>query len=90
MCLKHTVDFLLCWRSESRRRGIYVCILPLGVSALASAREHLNELFEVDGVLPHVFYHASSYLVVLALVAIELVGKGVEEAVTWRKLAISE
>lgn len=82
MCLKHTVDFILRRRSESCRRGVYVCILPLGVSALASTWEHLDELFEVDGVLPHVFYHASSYLVVFALVAINLVGKGIEEAVS--------
>lgn len=82
VCLKYTVDFILCRRSEVRRRGIYVCILPFGVSALASTREHLDELLKIYGVLPHIFYHASSYLVVLALVAIELVGKGVKKAVT--------
>lgn len=82
MCLKHTVDFILCWRSEICRRGIYVGVLSFWISALPPTWEHLDELFEVDGVLSHIFYHASSYLVVLALVAIELIGKGVEEAVT--------
>lgn len=82
MCLKHTVDFILRWRSECCRRGIYVCILSFWIPALPSTWEHLDELLEVDGVLPHIFYHASSNLVVLALVAIKLIGKGVKEAVT--------
>ena len=78
VCLKHTVDFLLCWRRECWRRGIYVGILSFWISALPSSWEHLYELLEVDGVLPHIFYHASSNLVMFALVAIELVGKGVK------------
>ena len=62
--------------------GIPSGILPLWVTSKSTARVYVNELLEQVRVLTHVFDDAGADLVVGALVAINLIGQGIEEAVS--------
>ena len=65
VCLENTVDLFLSWGSIAGRRGECSGILSLGVPSHATARVHVNELFVVVAVLPHVLNHTcTDFLVV--------------------------
>ena len=57
-------------------------ILSLGVTASTTTRMHFDELLIEVGMLTHVFDCCQAYLAMPRLVAIKLVGEGIEKAVT--------
>lgn len=57
-------------------------ILAFRIASSATAGLHINELLVIVAILFHVFNGLSADFVVLALVAIELVGESVEKTIT--------
>lgn len=57
-------------------------ILPLWIAAGASARADFDELLVVVGMIPHVIDDCSTNSDMMFLGAVELVGEGVEEAIS--------
>lgn len=83
MTLKSSVDFRCgraCIAERSRKAS---GILPFGVSSGSTARVYFNELLVVGSVFPHMPNHTRTQLSMLGLVSVELIGKGVEEAIPY-------
>lgn len=78
---KDAVDLGLGGRREGDGCGIGAGILPLGVPTRAAPRVDRDELLVVVGVQAHVLDDAASDVGMLVLVAIHLVGQGVEETI---------
>lgn len=79
--LKDTIYFLCSRRRKGDGRRIYPSIFSLRIPSLSSSWKYVDELFVVVGVLTHVFDHASSDLVVIILVPVDLIGKSIKQAV---------
>ena len=82
MTLENTVDFLCCGRGSMKRCGESPSVLSLGITTSATARVYLNELFVEICMLTHVFDCCLADFTMAGLVAIELIGEGIEKAVT--------
>lgn len=80
-CLPGRVDLLLgrgCIHKSRRGRAN---ILSLWIPALTTALGHVDKWFVRIGVLPHLLNDPLANLSMLALVAMDLVGQGVEKAI---------
>lgn len=81
MVLEDSVDVGGGGRLKGGRRGVGAGIFAFGVASNATAGVHVDELFVVVGMLTHVVDDTRANGGVFILVAIQLVGQGVEEAV---------
>lgn len=82
MSFENTIDLGRSRGLDADGLGINTSVLSLGISALAPAGVDVDELLVVFGMFTHIINHASSNLVVFILVAVDLIGKGVEETIT--------
>lgn len=82
--IEHTVDIVGGRRGRVARRGEAAGSLAFGVPTSTTTDIDIDELFVVAGILTHVVYDPSPDHVMVVLVAVELVGKSVEEAVACR------
>lgn len=85
ICLKDAVDF--CGRGSRgvAGGGVAAGIFPLRISTNAAARGDLYEGFVELGIFSHKVYDLCTNSGMLVLSTVELVGKGVEEAVACRR-----
>ena len=82
MALEDTVDFFCCGWGSIERCGESPSVLSLGITTSATARVYLNELFVEVCMLTHVFDCCQADFSMAGLVAVELIGEGIEKAVT--------
>lgn len=81
MALKHTINVGLGRGSNVWWRRVGTDVLPLRIPPSATARVDIYELFVVVGTLSHMVYHFGANVVMLILMTVQLVGKGIEEAI---------
>ena len=81
MTVEDSIDFRIGGWDEVGWRGVGTGILSFGIASDAAAGMYVDELFVVGGVVTHVVYDTRANGSVLILVAVELIGEGVEETV---------
>lgn len=81
VALEHAIDFFRRGRHEGCGGGVCTGILAFGIATDAAAGVDVDKLLVVVGMLSHVVDDARADGEVVILVAVELVGEGVEETV---------
>ena len=81
MALEHPFHFFRSRGQIGCRCRICASILPFRIPPDATTRVHVNELFIVRGMLTHVVDYTGADFMVRSLIAIELIGEGIEEAI---------
>lgn len=81
MALEHTVNVGFCGSGNTGGRGVGTDVLPLRVPSCTTSRVHIYKHLVVVGMFPHVIYHFGANSGMVVLVTVQLVGKGIEQAI---------